>query len=153
MQSKVVWLTGLSGTGKSTLCKILQKKLKKRFKTLLIDGDIFRRNKKYKQSFTRNSIKKNNLSIINHIKKEIHKYDYILVAVISPIAETRKFAKKIFKKNYFEFYLFCNLKILVNRDTKGLYKKAMNKKSINLAIISGFKKKITKENFSFFYKN
>ena len=65
-------------------------------------------------------ILKNNLSIIRYIDKIKSNFDFILVAVISPLLITRKIAKKIFKKQYYEIYVKCNLNILVNRDTKGL---------------------------------
>ena len=48
--------------------------------------------------FTQENIIKNNLLIINHISKIKHKYEYILVAVISPILKTRKIAREEFGK-------------------------------------------------------
>ena len=117
--AKVIWLTGLSGAGKTTLCKKIKLYLKNK-KCLLVDGDIFR--KKNKQfSFSKKNIIKNNLRIIDYCKKKFDKYDYILVSVISPLKKTRKYAYKIFKENYFEIYIFASLQILKKRDTKGLY--------------------------------
>ena len=75
--AKIIWLTGLSGAGKTTLSKKIKKTLKNR-KCLLVDGDIFR--KKNKQfSFSKKNITKNNLQIINYCKKNTIKYDYISV--------------------------------------------------------------------------
>ena len=125
MLNKIIWFTGLSGTGKSTLAEKLIKKLKKKnYKVKLIDGDIFRIKKKYKNSFSKQSIISNNLNIIKYLDKIKNNYDYIIVSVISPILITRKKAKKIFKKKYVEIYVNCKISTLKKRDTKGLYKKA-----------------------------
>ena len=68
--TKILWFTGLSGVGKSTLSKILSIKLTKlSFKVKIIDGDIFRTKNKNKNNFSKTNILKNNLSIINYIKK------------------------------------------------------------------------------------
>lgn len=127
MKSKIIWFTGLSGSGKTTLSKYISKKLKaKKYKIKTIDGDIFRKKKRLKK-FTKISIIKNNLSIINYIDKQKSKYDYLLVSVIAPLKKTRIIANKKFKKNYFEVYIKCNLNELINRDTKKLYYKAKMK--------------------------
>lgn len=138
--SKVIWFTGLSGSGKSTLSNQIYESLKKKgFKVKKIDGDIFRKKKKTSNSFTKKNIISNNLNIINEVRKIKYKYNYVLVSVISPFLLTRKFAKKIFKKDYIEINIFCTIKTLIKRDTKGLYKKALNKQIKNLI---GFKSKI-----------
>ena len=141
--SKIIWLTGLSGAGKSTLSHYITKVLKKKkFKVKLIDGDIFRKNKKYKNVFSKKSIVINNLKIINYINKIKFNYDYVIVAVISPIAKTRKKAKNIFKDKYFEVFIKCKISVLKKRDTKGLYFKADKKIIKNLI---GYKSKIKYE--------
>ena len=124
MFSKIIWFTGLSGSGKSTLSNSLKTFLKKkRYKILQVDGDTFRKSKKYKNNFTKKTIKKNNIKIIKFVKSKMNNYDFILVSVISPLRITRQFAKFCFKDKYFEIYVFCSLKILKKRDTKGLYAK------------------------------
>jgi len=118
--AKIIWLTGLSGAGKTTLSRKINSFLKYNNKCLTIDGDTFR--KKNKQfSFSKKNITKNNLQIIDYCKKNFNKYDCIIVSVISPLEKTRKYAYKIFKENYFEIYVFASIKILEKRDTKGLY--------------------------------
>jgi len=131
--AKIIWFTGLSGSGKSTLSKkIISHLKKKKLKYFYIDGDKFRLNKKYKHNFSRLSIKKNNLLIINKIKAIKNNYDFIVISVISPLKITRIKAKKIFDKDYIEIFVDCSLKELINRDTKGLYKLAINNKIKNL---------------------
>ena len=69
MLKKVVWFTGLSGVGKSTISNEQFKKLRKRkYKVLKIDGDVFRKKKKYKKNFTKKIIYKNNFEIIKKVK-------------------------------------------------------------------------------------
>ena len=123
--TKILWFTGLSGVGKSTLSKILGIKLTKlSFKVKIIDGDIFRTKNKNKNNFSKTNILKNNLSIINYIKKIKKKYDFILVSVISPLLITRNIARTKFGVNYFEIYVKCKIKTLEKRDTKQLYARA-----------------------------
>ena len=123
--SKILWFTGLSGTGKSTLSKILNRKLLQlNFKVKIIDGDDFRKKNKNNNNFSKNNIIKNNLSIINYVKKIQNKYDFILIAVISPLVKTRNIARMKFGRNYYEIYVKCKIKTLEKRDTKKLYAKA-----------------------------
>ena len=138
--AKIIWLTGLSGAGKTTLSKNLKKKIRSK-KCLLIDGDIFRKKTK-QRSFTKKNIIKNNLEIINYCQKNFNKFDFIIVSVISPLKKTREYASKVFKKNYFEIFIYVSMKTLISRDTKGLYKLSMEGKINNLI---GFNSKIKYE--------
>ena len=141
--AKIIWFTGLSGAGKTTLAKNLNKKLTKlNFKVQNIDGDIFRKKNKNNNNFSKKNIIKNNLSIINHVKKIQKKYDFILVSVISPLLKTRNIARIQFGKDYFEVYVKCKIKTLEKRDTKKLYAKA--KKSLIKDLI-GYNAKIKYE--------
>ncbi len=131
--NKIIWFTGLSGAGKSTLANTLLKSLnKKKFKCKIIDGDQFRKEKKYKNSFTKKEIIKNNNLIIGRISKIYKFYDFTLVSVISPLKSTRLKAKKKFGDSYIEIFVYCGIKELIRRDTKGLYKLAKAKKINNL---------------------
>ena len=127
--TKILWFTGLSGSGKSTLAKILNKKLLQlNFKVKTIDGDDFRAKNKNKNNFSKINIIKNNLLIINYVRKIEKEYDFILISVISPLLITRNLARIKFGKNYFEIYVKCKITTLEKRDTKNLY--AMAKKNI-----------------------
>tara|TARA_Y200000002_G_scaffold365701_1_gene355914 strand:+ start:25 stop:549 length:525 start_codon:yes stop_codon:yes gene_type:complete len=140
---KIIWLTGLSGSGKTTISKNLLQKLKKNnFKVIAVDGDKFRKRTKTKNKFTKKNIIQNNYAIIDYLKQIINFYDFIIVSVISPLRITRARAKKIFSKNYLEIYIKCKIKALIERDTKGLYKLAQKKKIKNLI---GFNSRINYE--------
>jgi len=139
--AKIIWLTGLSGAGKTTLSKKIKDFLRNNKKCLLVDGNTFK--KKNKQfSFSKKNIIKNNLQIIDCCKKNFKKYDYILVSVISPLKKTREYANKIFKTDYFEIYVFASKKTLLKRDTKGLYN--LSKKGLINNLI-GFNSRISYE--------
>ena len=70
--SKVIWLTGLSGSGKSTISNQLYKILKnKGFKVLQLDGDTFRKRKKTTKKFSKNNIINNNKMIIKEVKNKM----------------------------------------------------------------------------------
>ena len=143
MNSKIIWFTGLSGAGKTTLSLNLCKNLKKlKFKVKKIDGDIFRKKKVSVKKFTKKNIIENNIQIINYIDKVKGHYEFIIVSVISPLIRTRLLAKKRFGKNYYEIYVKCSVKVLVKRDTKGLYKLADQKIIKNLI---GYNSKIIYE--------
>jgi adenylylsulfate kinase-like enzyme len=143
MKSKIVWFTGLSGAGKTTLAKILCSRLTKlNFKVQNIDGDNFRKKNKNTNKFSKKNIIENNLSIIKHITKIQKNYDFILVSVISPLLKTRNFARIKFGKNYYEVYVKCKIKTLEQRDTKKLYEKAKKRLVKNLI---GYNSKIRYE--------
>jgi adenylylsulfate kinase-like enzyme len=140
---KIIWFTGLSGVGKTTLSNYLIIELKKKkFKIKKIDGDTFRKKNRTIKKFSKKHIIKNNKNIINYVKKNQHLYDFILISAISPLVITRRLARKKFNEKYFEIYVFCKIKTLINRDTKGLYKKVIKKRINNLI---GFRSNIKYE--------
>lgn len=128
----VLWLTGLSGSGKSTLAKGLAKLLKeKKFAVEIIDGDQFRKKVHVNLGFTPKEIKLNNKNIINYCLENFGKRNFLLVPVIAPFSSTRNLARKKLGKNYVEIFCKATLEACIKRDTKGLYKKALNGKIEN----------------------
>ena len=123
MSGAVIWLTGLSGSGKSTIAKILEDKLTKiGHKVELLDGDIIRKNIGQGLGFSEEDITTNNKRII-FLSKIIERLSGIaIVPVIAPFKEVRNFAKSEIK-NYFEVFVDCPLEVCIKRDVKGLYSK------------------------------
>ncbi len=139
----IIWLTGLSGSGKTTLSNLLKEKLTKDGYTVeWYDGDRVREELKIVSDFSKEGILKNNHEIINRINKVKEEADFILISLITPYQEVRNYAREIFGKEYFEVYIKCDKNTLIERDTKGLYKKALNGEIDNLI---GFSEKIPYE--------
>lgn len=134
---KVIWFTGLSGSGKTTIALELRKELEKLSKTVeILDGDVVRETLHTNLSFTREDIKKNNRLTAELAKERSKSNDYVLVPIISPYREDREMVRKIIGRNFLELFVNTPLKECINRDVKGLYKKAMTGEINNFIGIS-----------------
>jgi len=121
----VVWFTGLSGSGKTTIAMCLLGMLKKLGKTVLIlDGDQVRAEKKLR-SFARDDICANNRDIIRRALQLSGSYSFVLVSVITPFRILRKEARRILGARYIEAFVDTPIFVCIERDTKGLYKRAL----------------------------
>jgi len=139
----IIWCTGLSGSGKTTICNLLADLLKRNGHSVeWYDGDRVREELKIESDFSKKGILKNNFEVIKKINTVKGKVDYILISLITPFNEVREYARKTFGKDYFEIYLKCDKNTLIERDTKGLYKKALNGELDNLI---GFSDKLPYE--------
>ncbi|MBS3086407.1 adenylyl-sulfate kinase [Candidatus Pacearchaeota archaeon] len=122
---RVLWFTGLSGSGKTTITELLKKEFDKLGKSYQVfDGDDVRRELHRHLGFTPGDIKENNRLIIELCKKVIDKVDYIMVPIISPFRESREEARKNFGKEFVEIYINCSYNECKKRDVKGLYTRA-----------------------------
>jgi adenylylsulfate kinase len=122
----VIWLTGLSGSGKSTIANELEKKLNSKGKlTTILDGDNIRLGLCKDLSFSDDD-RKENIRRIAEVSKLLSDTGVITItAFISPFIEEREMAKSIVgKENFIEVYVSTSLQICEIRDVKGLYKKA-----------------------------
>jgi len=133
----VLWFTGLSGSGKTTLALKLTSYLESQKKSVfIIDGDTIRNQLHKHLGFSRENIKENNHLIANLAKKKLKNYDFILIPVIAPYTIDRATSRQIIGKNFFEIFINSSLNTCLERDVKGLYKKALKgeiKKFIGLA--------------------
>lgn len=122
----VLWLTGLSGSGKTTIANILEKKLySKSLHTYLLDGDNVRHGLNKDLGFTEIDRIENIRRISEVSKLLLESGLVVIVSCISPYLSDRKMARKLFKKKEFiEVYIECSLSTAESRDVKGLYKKA-----------------------------
>ena len=125
-RSCIIWLTGLSGAGKSTIADLLEEKLNKQGKhTFLLDGDNLRHTLNQDLGFS-DYDRNENIRRIGHVGKLMVDAGLIVIAsLISPFEKQRKLTRELFEKNeYIEVFLNTPLEVCEQRDPKGLYKKA-----------------------------
>jgi len=124
-KSKVIWLTGLSGSGKSTVANELAVKLQNEGKlAYILDGDNIRMGLCKDLNFSDDD-RKENIRRIGEIAKLIADTGVIVItAFISPFIEERNNAKEIIGDDFIEVFVDASLEICENRDPKGFYKKA-----------------------------
>ncbi len=122
----VVWLTGLSGSGKSTIAVSLERRLlDKGFKAYLLDGDTVRSGLNKDLGFSEED-RKENIRRIGEVCKLMHDAGLIVItAFISPYQADRDFVRSLIpNKGFKEVYVKASLETCESRDVKGLYKKA-----------------------------
>ena len=125
-----IWLTGLSGSGKSTIAsKLDQWFFDQKIKSYIIDGDNTRMGINNDLNFTREG-RKENIRRVAEMAKLFNEAGIIVISsFISPFEEDRKNAAQIIGvTNFSEIYISSSLETCIQRDTKGLYKKAMEGK-------------------------
>ncbi|EAK7842413.1 adenylyl-sulfate kinase, partial [Campylobacter jejuni] len=124
----VLWLTGLSASGKSTIANALEQKLHELgFHTYLLDGDNIRIGLNKDLGFDENSRVENIRRIAELCKLFVDSGLIILSAFISPFKSDRALARSLVKKDEFiEIFVDTPLELCEKRDPKGLYKKARN---------------------------
>lgn len=125
-RSLLVWFTGKSGAGKSSIANRLQANLHaRRLHTCLLDGDQLRRGLSADLGFT-DADRKENIRRTAHAGKLMVDAGVItLVCLISPFEQERRMAKALFAPDDFiEVFVDAPLHVLEQRDPKGLYAKA-----------------------------
>ncbi len=126
-KGKVIWLTGLSGSGKSTIASELAKKLHKEgFLTYILDGDNIRHGLNRDLGFS-DADRKENIRRVGEVASLLSDCGIIvIVSFISPFLEDRKKVRKIIGRSFIEVFVDCPFNVCEKRDPKGLYKKARN---------------------------
>ena len=134
----VLWLTGLSGSGKSSLANAVEKKLfEKGYHTYLLDGDNVRMGLNKDLSFDEASRNENIRRIAELCKLFVDSGLIVLSAFISPFKKDRDMARALLDEGEFiEIFVDTPLEICEKRDVKGLYKKARNGEIKNFTGIS-----------------
>lgn len=122
----VVWFTGLSGSGKSTIAVEVEKILfEKGFATYLLDGDNVRHGLNSNLGFS-NEDREENLRRISEVAALFRDAALItLVSFISPFQASRQLAReKVGSENFIEVYVKADVETCAKRDPKGIYEKA-----------------------------
>jgi adenylylsulfate kinase len=129
----VVWLTGLSGSGKTPTAKILENELyNRKLRVELLDGDELRKTISSELGFSKQDreIHAKRVAYIAHLLARNGIVS--IVALISPYRSFRKNAREIIGRNFVEVWVNCSVETCNARDPKGLYKRAREGKIGNL---------------------
>jgi len=125
-KGKLIWFTGLSGSGKSTIANLLEQKLYETgYNTYLLDGDNLRSGLNSDLRFS-DEDRKENIRRLREVSGLLLDAGLIVItAFVSPFREDRdKMRQMLNEGDFIEVYVNCSLEECEARDVKGLYKKA-----------------------------
>jgi adenylylsulfate kinase len=136
-RSCILWFTGLSGAGKSTIANGLEATLfTQGVRSVVLDGDNIRHGLNKDLGFSAED-RAENIRRISEVAKILKEAGLVvLVATISPYRKDRALSKQICGDNFYEVYVSCDIKECIKRDPKGLYQKAIRGEIQNFTGIS-----------------
>ena len=136
--SFLLWFTGLSGSGKSTIANLVEQQLHKTgIKTYTLDGDNIRKGINNDHTFSPEDRTENIRRIAEIAKLFVDAGIVVLAAFVSPYKKDRENIRSILKDvNFVEIYINTSLEECERRDVKGLYKKARAGEIQNMTGIS-----------------
>lgn len=122
---KVIWFTGLSGSGKSTIAEAFARKLHSHLRPVILDGDVIRQGLCDDLGFDAND-RQENIRRLSEVAKLFCKHGhYVLVPAISPFVHSRQNARnRIGNEDFILVHVSTPLEVCEKRDVKGLYAKA-----------------------------
>lgn len=131
-----LWFTGMSGAGKTTLARSLEALLRERgMKVEVLDGDIIRQNLSKGLGFSKED-RDTNIKRIGFVCKLLSRNGVVAIgSAISPYRSVRDYIRQDVG-DFAEVYVRCPLEVLIERDAKGLYKKALSGEIKNFTGIS-----------------
>lgn len=126
-RAAVIWMVGLSGSGKSTIAQALEKRLHQEgYLTQLLDGDNLRSGLNSNLSFSEEDRRENLRRSAETAKLFLNCGIITICSFISPTAEVRERAKSIIgEADFLEVFVKCSFEACAKRDVKGLYAKAL----------------------------
>ena len=123
----LLWFTGLSGSGKSTLAAVLKDRLAPVRTVEVLDGDDMRRRLSPELGFSR-ADRETNVRRIGLAARQLARHGVLVItATISPYADTRTEMRRLTIADglpFVEVFLTAPMQALIDRDVKGLYKRA-----------------------------
>jgi adenylyl-sulfate kinase len=131
-----VWMTGLSGAGKTTITQLLERELRARGRAVeVLDGDVVRTHLSKGLGFSRED-RDTNILRIAFVCSLLTRHGVATIsAAISPYAAARQQAREQIG-DFVEVYVSCPIEELARRDVKGLYAKALRGEIANFTGIS-----------------
>ena len=132
-----IWLTGISGAGKSTLGNRLNNLLiLNNYSSVILDGDLIREKINKDLSYSMKDRDENIRRIACISELLSHQNIITIVSVISPMKNQRAHAKEIYGDDFNEVYLKASLDKCIEKDTKGLYKKALDQNETDFTALT-----------------
>ena len=133
-----VWMTGFSGSGKSTIAKLLDRRLHSDgYHSFILDGDKLREGINSDLGFDDIDRKESVRRAAEIAKLMVDAGIIVIVSLISPFRIDRAFARSLFEKHEFcEVFIDASIEECILRDTKGLYAKAISGQLLNFTGIN-----------------
>ena len=134
---RVYWLYGQSGSGKTTIAIKLERQLHALGKyTVVLDGDNLRSGLNHGLGFTTEDRLENIRRAAEVAKILVQNGAIVICCLVCPLKSMRDLAQDIIGKDFTEIYIKTSIETLIQRDTKGFYKKALEGKMENLTGIN-----------------
>ena len=136
-KAMVLWFTGLSASGKSTIANNVEKELnKKQYNSYILDGDNIRSGLNKDLGFSPPDRNENIRRIVEVSKLFVDSGKIVLCSFISPYRNDREMAREILGEHFVEIFVNTPIEECIKRDPKGLYKMAISGEIKNFTGVS-----------------